>query len=107
MKLRRSATVMRTRASGKEPKLSREWMREIGRRVRDSEDPVRYMLVSEFSRSLVESRLDHSRKLVKTGVQDAIHLTLSARRRNIAMNVIGETEHPNRVALVERYVAKH
>ena len=53
MKLRRSATVMRTRASGKEPKLSREWMREIERRVRDSDDPVRYMLVSEFSRSFI------------------------------------------------------
>lgn len=53
MKLRRSATVMRTRASGKEPKLSREWMREIERRVHDSDDPARYMLVSEYSRSFI------------------------------------------------------
>lgn len=41
------------RVADKDPKLSREWIREIERRVRDSRDPVRYMLVSEFSRSFV------------------------------------------------------
>jgi hypothetical protein len=33
--------------------LSPEWIREINRRVRDSLDPVRYMLVSEFSRKFI------------------------------------------------------
>ena len=45
--------AMRARASGKEPKLSREWIREIERRVRDSDNPVRYMLVSEYNRSFI------------------------------------------------------
>ena len=53
MKLRRSANENSTRATGRAQKLSREWMREIERRVRDSEDPVRHMLVSEFSRSFI------------------------------------------------------
>ena len=53
MKLRRSANENSTRATGKAPKLSREWIREIERRVRDSDDPVRYMLVSEFSRRFI------------------------------------------------------
>ena len=44
---------MRARASGKEPKLSRERMREIERRVRDSDNPARYMLVSEYSRGFI------------------------------------------------------
>ena len=50
---RNSGAVPRTRAKGEEPELSREWKREIERRVRDSRDPVRYMLVSEFSRSFI------------------------------------------------------
>lgn len=33
--------------------LSKEWIREIKRRVRDAEDPVRYMVASEFSRRFV------------------------------------------------------
>jgi hypothetical protein len=33
--------------------LSPEWIKEIKRRVRDSRDPVRYMLVSEFSRKFI------------------------------------------------------
>jgi hypothetical protein len=44
---------MSTRARGRGPKLSPEWIGEIERRVRDSEDPVRYMLVSEFSRGFI------------------------------------------------------
>jgi hypothetical protein len=32
-----------------DPQLSPEWIRELKRRVKDSRDPVRYMLVSEFS----------------------------------------------------------
>jgi hypothetical protein len=35
------------------PQLSPEWIRELKRRVKDSRDPVRYMLVSEFSRKFV------------------------------------------------------
>ena len=34
-------------------KLSPAWVREINRRVRDSENPVRYMLASEFSRRFI------------------------------------------------------
>jgi len=44
---------MRARARSKEPKLSREWLRQIERRVRDSDNPARYMLVSEYSRSFI------------------------------------------------------
>jgi hypothetical protein len=47
------ALQIRACASGQEPKLSREWIREIERRVRDSDNPVRYMLVSEYSRSFI------------------------------------------------------
>jgi hypothetical protein len=36
-----------------DPQLSPEWIRELKRRVKDSRDPVRYMLVSEFSRKFV------------------------------------------------------
>jgi len=49
----RSGAVARSCVKREEPKLSREWIREIERRVRDSRDPVRYMLASEFSRSFV------------------------------------------------------
>lgn len=34
-------------------KLSRAWIREIARRVRNSRDPVRYVLVSEFNRKFI------------------------------------------------------
>jgi hypothetical protein len=33
--------------------LSPEWIRELKRRVKDSRDPVRYILVSEFSRKFI------------------------------------------------------
>jgi hypothetical protein len=33
--------------------LSPEWIRELKRRVKDSRDPVRHMLVSEFSRKFI------------------------------------------------------
>jgi len=33
--------------------FSPEWIRELKRRVKDSRDPVRYMLVSEFSRTFI------------------------------------------------------
>src|SRR5262245_2260597 len=36
-----------------DPQLSPEWIRELKRRVKDSHDPVRYMLVSEFSRKFI------------------------------------------------------
>jgi len=48
-----SGVVARARAKGEEPELSRYWKREIERRMRDSCDPARYMLVSEFSRTFV------------------------------------------------------
>ena len=34
-------------------RLSPEWIRELKRRIKDSRDPVRYMLVSEFSRKFI------------------------------------------------------
>src|SRR5262249_20890050 len=36
-----------------DPQLSPEWIRELKRRVKDSRDPVRYMLVSEFTRNFI------------------------------------------------------
>jgi hypothetical protein len=36
-----------------DPQLSPEWIRELKRRVKDSRNPVRYMLVSEFSRKFI------------------------------------------------------
>jgi len=33
--------------------LSPEWIRELKRRIKDSHDPVRYMLVSEFTRKFI------------------------------------------------------
>jgi hypothetical protein len=33
--------------------LPPEWIRELKRRVKDSRDPVRYMLVSEFTRKFI------------------------------------------------------
>ena len=57
---RRSSEGTRARLarprSGRVPdemKLSPAWVREINRRVRDSENPVRYMLTSEFSRRFI------------------------------------------------------
>jgi len=50
---RHSSALPRGRAKGEERELSREWKREIDRRVRESRDPVRYMLASEFSRSFI------------------------------------------------------
>ena len=36
-----------------ESQHSPEWIRELKRRIKDSRDPVRYMLVSEFSRKFI------------------------------------------------------
>lgn len=44
--------VEESAVGGGEP-LSKEWVREIKRRVREAEDPIRYMIVSEFSRRFV------------------------------------------------------
>lgn len=41
------------RAPNEEPPLSRAWIKELERRLRDSRDPVRYMLVTEFSRKFI------------------------------------------------------
>lgn len=48
----RVASKARTTAQDDEP-LSPEFIKELKRRVRDSHDPVRYMLVSEFSRRFI------------------------------------------------------
>jgi hypothetical protein len=40
-------------ARAAEPKLSPEWIREIDRRARESRDPVRYALASEFGRKFI------------------------------------------------------
>lgn len=48
----RLARARSRRVRGQE-KLSPAWAREINRRVRDSENPVRYMLTSEFSRRFI------------------------------------------------------
>lgn len=53
LKRRRRPDRVRARARNDKPDLPREWIQEIERRVRDSRDPVRYMLVSEFSRSFI------------------------------------------------------
>jgi hypothetical protein len=56
-KRRVSSAKTSGRASLKEDvedhQLSPEWIRELKRRVKDSRDPVRYMLVSEFSRRFI------------------------------------------------------
>jgi hypothetical protein len=49
----KSRKLLTPRSEDKEPRLSREWQRELQRRVRESRNPVRYMLVSEFSRSFI------------------------------------------------------
>src|SRR5215475_13102626 len=58
----RNDRVSSARISGRIPpkenidddsQLSPEWIRELKRRVKDSRDPVRYMLVSEFSRKFI------------------------------------------------------
>jgi CRISPR/Cas system CMR-associated protein Cmr1 (group 7 of RAMP superfamily) len=45
-------TALKGRVDG-DSQLSPEWMRKLKRRVKDSRDPVRYMLVSEFSRKFI------------------------------------------------------
>jgi len=40
-------------SSNREEPLSREWLKEIRRRVKDSEDPIRYVIASEMSRRFV------------------------------------------------------
>ncbi len=53
MKNPRNAVRAVSKSPGNEPPLSREWEREIARRVRDFDDPLRYMLVSEFARKFI------------------------------------------------------
>lgn len=47
-----SASLKRRPVKDEEP-LSRAEIRELKRRLRDSRDPVRYMLVSEFTRRFI------------------------------------------------------
>jgi hypothetical protein len=44
--------VEKSVSSGGEP-LSKEWLKEVKRRVQEAEDPIRYMITSEFSRRFV------------------------------------------------------
>ena len=53
MKNTRNAMRTASKLPGDEPPLSREWKKEIARRVKDFDDPLRYMLVSEFTRKFI------------------------------------------------------
>ena len=53
MKNSRNAVRAVSKSAADESPLSREWEREIARRVRDFDDPLRYMLVSEFTRKFI------------------------------------------------------
>jgi len=53
MKNTRNAMRTASKLRGDEPPLSRAWKKEIARRVRDLDDPLRYMLVSEFTRKFI------------------------------------------------------
>lgn len=52
---RRTRKKIRTaaRSSAEEAPLSPQWRRELQRRVKNLDDPVRYMLVSEFTRRFI------------------------------------------------------
>jgi hypothetical protein len=63
--------------------LSPEWIRELKRRVKDSRDPVRYMLVSEFSRRFI---LYYNVTTDTFAMNDATRGTLF-KRREIAESV--------------------
>jgi hypothetical protein len=65
--------------------LSPEWIKEINRRVKDSRDPVRYMLVSEFSRKFI---LYYDVTSDTFAMNDASRGTLF-KRREIAESVKG------------------
>lgn len=57
MAIRRDKRLPQLRAEGfwgcKDEPHSEEWIKEVNRRVRDAEDPIRYMIASEFSRRFV------------------------------------------------------
>jgi hypothetical protein len=53
MKSIQSAGRAASKSPENEPPLSREWKKEIARRVKDLDDPLRYMLVSEFGRKFI------------------------------------------------------
>jgi hypothetical protein len=75
--------------------LSPEWIKEINRRVKDSRDPVRYMLVSEFSRKFI---LYYDVTTNTFAMNDASRGTLF-KRREIAESV--KTHLGKGVALVK------
>ena len=75
--------------------LSPEWIRELKRRVKDSRDPVRYMLVSEFTRKFI---LYYDVKSDTYAMNDASRGTLF-KRREIAESV--KTHLGKGVALVK------
>jgi len=53
MKNTRNAMRTASKLPGDEPPLPREWKKDIARRVKDFDDPLRYMLVSEFTRKFI------------------------------------------------------
>src|SRR5215831_2775066 len=75
--------------------LSPEWIRELKRRVKYSRDPVRYMLVSEFSRKFI---LYYDVTTDTFAMNDASRGTLF-KRREIAKSV--KTHLGKGVALVK------
>src|SRR5262245_33479267 len=80
---------------GDDSQLSPEWIRELKRRVKDSRDPVRYMLVSEFSRKFI---LYYDVTTDTFAMNDASRGTLF-KRREIAESV--KTHLGKGVALVK------
>lgn len=57
MAIKRDKSFPKLRAAGfrdcEDEPLSKEWIKEIKRRVREAEDPIRYLIASEFSRRFV------------------------------------------------------
>ena len=76
-------------------RISPEWIRELKRRVKDSRDPVRYMLVSEFTRKFI---LYYNVTSDTYAMNDPSRGTLF-KRREIAKSV--KTHLGNGVALVK------
>ena len=48
-----SGQIAPQRDDDDDDQLSPEWIRELKRRVKDSRDPLRYMVVSEFTRRFI------------------------------------------------------
>lgn len=57
MAIRRDKRLPKLRAEGfwgcEDEPHAQEWIKEVKRRVRDAEDPIRYLIATEFSRRFV------------------------------------------------------